>query len=78
MQELIVRSKTRKSIVQAVTSHIKFQSWKINKLKMQGDPSSSLKKKKFNKRFFSKIFFLEKKLTQFSFLKIYGFYSVTS
>ena len=33
MQELFVGSKTRKSIVQAVTSHVKFQSPKIKKLK---------------------------------------------
>ena len=37
MQELVVRSKTRKSIVQTVTSQDKFQSPKIKKLKIQWD-----------------------------------------
>ena len=39
MHEPVVRSKMRTSIVDTVTSHVKFQSPKIKKLKMQRDIS---------------------------------------
>ena len=44
MQEPVERSKTRTSIVYPVTTHVKFQSPKYQKLKIHGDSS-------FTKRF---------------------------
>ena len=35
MQEPVIRSKTRRNIVYAVTSHVKFQSQKIKKQNIQ-------------------------------------------
>ena len=39
MQEPVVRSKSRKNIYHAVTSHVKFLSPKIKKYKIQEDSS---------------------------------------
>ena len=77
MREPVVRSKTRRSIVQAVMSHVKFQSSRIKKRK-------NIKKKKKKERiqlfqkeikfpltiFFKMIIFREKKIKNPCFMKL--------
>ena len=60
MQEPVERSKTRTSIVYPVTTHVKFQSPKYQKLKIHGD-SSFTKRFSFHWRFFQTMIFSEKK-----------------
>ena len=55
IQKSDVHSKTRTSFVYAVTSHVKFQSPMIKKLKIQGD-NSFKKKFSFCQRFFPNMF----------------------
>ena len=66
MQEPVVRSKTRRSIVQAMTSHVKFQSPKIKKNKKYREIALSKKDWISINDFLPKDWFLGKKIkTQF-------------